>query len=491
MTTPQPPTVDARRKSEFAAELLRRARAWVPAWELDPASRDFGMALLDIAARFNSEVAERLDRIGEKNTRGLLDWLGIAGQAARAARMPVVLRLTEQRREPVLARAPVKLRADSAAGPIVFETESDLTLVPGQLAALVAVAPQDDAFYLPAPGIDNVEPPPPQPNAWRTRAFAEKGAARLQLDPEIGLAPGMLLQLGAYQYRVVTVDNDIVTLALPLDQDVDAGSTVSRVASFAPFDAGVARNRQLHALYIGDTELLDIKAAATIKVTGIAGLPAGAHWEYWGKLGDGDELAWQALAPTPADPLALLKPRGSVEPYEVGGVASRWLRAVTTQHTGAATTFDRLELLINPDATYDACPFGPQSGESPALDGVANATPQVLDGVFYPFGREPRLLDTFYLGCAEAFSKKLATVTMCFDLADPSMKSLTLIRRARGSVPVLAAAAQDGSLHLFRVEGGAAANGGPRLKPLREAVQPPSPKDGGQRLVRSPVQLDR
>lgn len=493
MTPPEPPIVDARRKGEFAAELLQRARAWIPTWELDPASRDFGMALLDIAARFNSEVAERLDRIGEKNTRGLLDWLGIRGQAARAARMPVVLRLTEQRREPVPARAPVKLRADGPDGPVVFETESDLTLIAGRLAALVAVSPADDAFYLPHPGIDDVEPSPPQPNAWRTRAFATKGANRLQLDPELGLAPGMLLQLGARQYRVVAVDSDIATLAPPLDADVEAGGTLARVASFAPFDQDLARNRQQHALYIGDDQLLDIEAAATIQVKGIAAVPAGARWEYWGKLGDGAEPAWQALAPAAADPLSLNKPRGAVEPREVAGIGSRWLRAVIPQHTGAATTFDRLELLINPALPDEACPFAPQSGESPALDGVANATPQVLDGVFYPFGREPRLFDTFYLGCAEAFSKRRAEVTMCFDLADPSMKSLTLIRRAHGPVaaPVLAAAAQDGSLHLFKVEPAPAANGAPRLKALRAAVQPPSPKDGGGRVGGSPVQLDR
>jgi hypothetical protein len=485
------PRVEKRRKKEFAAELLARARASIPDWELDPAARDFGMALLDIAARFDSEVAERLDRTGEKNRRGLLDWLGIQGQAARAARVPVVLRLGERTPNPVAAPAPVKLRADTAAGPVVFETETDITLVPGRLATLVAVDPADDALYLPPPGIDNVEPQPVLPDSWRTKAFAPGGAARLQLDPALGLDPGMLLLVGGHQYQLTEVDKDIVTFDPPLPpaDGIDAGTVVTKVASFAPFD-GQAQNRQAHVLYLGDDELLDIKAKAVIEVAGMASVAAGVRWEYWGKLEDGSVLAWQPLHPAAnrGAVLALEKPHGSIEPRAVGGIESRWIRAALGKQLGAAATFDQLQLRVSQGTPADPAPPDP-AAESPEIEGVANTTPQLLDGVFYPFGREPRLFDTFYLGCTEAFSKKLADVTLSFDLADPSMRALTVVPLSADAAPVLAAAAQDGYLHLLKVERDKGKNG--IVTHLRPPVQPPSPPDGGGVSGQAPRPLDR
>ena len=65
MKQPRAPQLDRRRAKEFEAELFARARAWIPSWGMDDDARDFGRALLRIAARFHSEVAERLDHRGE------------------------------------------------------------------------------------------------------------------------------------------------------------------------------------------------------------------------------------------------------------------------------------------------------------------------------------------------------------------------------------------------------------------------------------------
>ena len=89
-----PTSLDRRRTADFERELVARARAWIPDWGLDDAGRDFGQALLAVAARFDSEVAERLDRADEKMHRGLIDWLGLRGDAARPARMPIVFKST-------------------------------------------------------------------------------------------------------------------------------------------------------------------------------------------------------------------------------------------------------------------------------------------------------------------------------------------------------------------------------------------------------------
>src|SRR5439155_14603886 len=105
------PRLEKRRASDFERELVGRARAWVPSWGLDD-EHDFGRALLKVAARFSSEVAERLDRSGDKMRRGFLDWLGVRGDAARPARMPVVFKMAAKAVQSVIARAPVRMQVE-------------------------------------------------------------------------------------------------------------------------------------------------------------------------------------------------------------------------------------------------------------------------------------------------------------------------------------------------------------------------------------------
>ena len=87
------PKLETRRFAEFERELHERASAWLPGWALHDAEGDFGAALLRIAARFDSEVAERLDRAGDKMWRGFFDWLAVQGKAALPARMPIAFRM--------------------------------------------------------------------------------------------------------------------------------------------------------------------------------------------------------------------------------------------------------------------------------------------------------------------------------------------------------------------------------------------------------------
>jgi hypothetical protein len=203
---PNAPPLEKRRAADFAAELHERAQAWIPSWGLADGDHDFGHALLEIAARFNSEVAERLDRAGDKMRRGFLDWLGVRGEAARPARMPVVFKLADTAREAVLARAPVRMQVDAAGVPVIFETENDVNIVPGRLDAVVAVDEGADAFYLPPPGLSNLQPLEPLPAQWQVKSFASAGANRVQLDPELGLADDMIIEAAGKQYRIVKHD---------------------------------------------------------------------------------------------------------------------------------------------------------------------------------------------------------------------------------------------------------------------------------------------
>ena len=412
MKPPRAPELDARRTPEFSAELQERARAWIPEWGLGDGARDFGGALLEVAARFSSEIAERLDGAGEKMRRGFLDWLAVPRVAARPARMPVVFKLADTATEAVLASAPVRLQADAGGTSVIFETESDVRVVPGRLDVVIGVDAANDAYFLPPPGLSELKPLESLPAQWQLKAFASARSTKLQLDPELGLVADMILEVAGQQYRIVQVDKDLVTIEPPLVSDLAGSTVVTKVTLFSPFD-GKALKQQEHALYLGDADLLNVEAEAAIDVVGAAGLITGVTWQYWGKAGDKNEVDWQPLPPDgdrqkkTSDAVALKKPKGAMEQNVIAGQSSRWIRGISGPQPHSDQTFsvERLQLRINSEKDVPGSQTAkPPVGPTP--EAMTNSTPLVLSEPFYPLGREPRQFDAFYLGCSEAFSKK-------------------------------------------------------------------------------------
>ncbi|MDE2448654.1 MAG: hypothetical protein KGO22_06770 [Gammaproteobacteria bacterium] len=495
MSEPEAPSVEARRASDFESELLARARAWVPAWGADD-PQDFGRALLRVAARFNSEVAQRLDQVGEKAYRGFFDWLAVRGDAARPARMPVVFKLADPATDAVLARAPVSMQADAGSASVNFETEDDVLVLPGQLAAIVGADADADAIYLQIPGMTSLDPLPPLPTQWRLKSFAAAGSATLQLDPQVGLAPDMIVAIAGAQYRLVTVAKDIVTIDPPLPGSgagLAVGTPVDQVTAFAPFDPAT-RNRQMHALYLGHADLLNIDSAATIDIVGADALGT-LSWSYWGKAGTpGDVVTWQSLKPADKQPpgaLRLVKGLGSVEMLEVvPGKSARWIAAFAAHVDGSTPLLSGgpLQIEINADNATPACPLSdPSKAPQIAADAFANTTPITLGTVFYPLGKLPRQFDAFYLGCPEAFSKTGASVQLCFQMSDLSADSFSVVHGGAFADKVLASVGNDGALHLYSFDPAQQT-----IAPLygRDPLQPPSPASGGAQSTLPAVALD-
>lgn len=449
MKAPEAPRLDTRRTNELRTELLERARSWIPSWDLSDEQHDFGKALLDIAARFSAEVTERLDGAGEKMRRGFLDWLAVRGDAARPSRVPVVFKLTDSANDAVLAEAPVRLQADAGGVPLVFETEKDVRVIPGGIASVVAVDADADAFYLPAPGLSDLQPLEPLPVEWELKTFAAAGVKTLQVTPDTGLVKGMVVDAGGRQYEIEEVNGEIIKITFPLVGNLPDGTLLRKVSVFTPFEAGT-HNQQEHALYIGHMDLLNLEAPATIDVVGLARLGTSAKWQYWGKTGDLEEPDWQTLKQLGASDGALVleKPAGAVEVKEINGISSRWLRAYMKKAEGAPTQVDAIKLRINCTAPV-ACPPVGTEPPSPAAEAMANTTPLVLDKQFFPLGKEPRQFDAFYLGSQEVFSKKGASVQLCFELADPSFQALSAVRRGVLVDQVAAGVGRDRALHLF------------------------------------------
>lgn len=489
MKLPRTPKLDERREPQFFAELQERARAWISEWGVADGQGDFGRALLQIAARFNSEVAERLDQAGEKLRRGFLDWLAVRGEAARPARVPVVFKLVDTAQEGVLATPPVRLQADVAGSSVVFETENSVRVVPGRLDQVIALDADKDSFYVPPPGLGDLTPLKPLPTEWRLKSFASLGATALQLDPEAGLAPETIIEAAGQRYKIVKVDADLVTIEPKLAVELPEGTTVSKVTTFAPFD-DKTRSQQEHALYLGDSDLLNIEAEATIEVIGAAELSTGVTWEYWGKENKendevtvstnengekDDEAKWRTLTPEKSgNAVVLTKPKGAIEELPIDGKKCRWIRAMCKELEVQDRTFsvDSLRVRVNCLGGDMPCPPAEPEAASPTAEAMANNTPLVLSEPFYPLGREPRQFDAFYLGCKEAFSKKKAEAQICFEMSDATCQAYAVVRAGRFANKVLAGVGKDRALHLFSLNAGV-------LTRLRGPLRPPRPVEPG------------
>jgi hypothetical protein len=457
---PLDPPLDPRRAAEFRRELVERAGVWIRDWN-SASGNGFGTALLEVAARFGAQVAERLSRADEKLSLGLLDWLAVRAKAALPARMPVAFKLADTAAE-VLASKPVRLQADVDGATVVFETEADVRLVPGTLDLLVGVNAAADEYYLPPPGLSSLDPLEPLPTQWRIKSYADATATHLQLDPALGLEPEMLLEIGGQQFRVIEVEGDLVTIDPPLDVagGIEPGTVVDKVSDFDPF-GGAARNRQEHVVYLGDENLFNLEAPTVIELHGTRGKLSNATFEYFGKAADDDQSIWRELerdtdGAAGADTMTLSKPRGAIDPTGVSAIkSSRWIRARQTKVDDADDILltDQLSVVLNPGAANVECPASGAETDTGALaEGFANTTPLAFTGAFYPLGQEPKQFDTFYLGCADAFSKKSAAVSICFEFSNMAAHSLATLREGVFANRVLASVGGDGALHLLELD---------------------------------------
>ena len=183
---PPAPRLDARRAARVRARSCStRARAWIPAWGLDDGERDFGRALLEIAARFSSEVAERLDRGGRQDARAAFS-TGSPCAARRRGRRACRWRfkLADTAREAVAARA-----SGANAGRCPrhqcrrSKPKTTFASCRGGFELVVGVDADKDAFFLPPPGFSDLEPLEPLPTRWQLKSFAGPGSRRCSSIP--------------------------------------------------------------------------------------------------------------------------------------------------------------------------------------------------------------------------------------------------------------------------------------------------------------------
>jgi hypothetical protein len=436
---------------------MRLVPALAPDWS--PASGDFGLALLEIAARLGEETTQRLDRTAERDAIAFFDVLDLPPSPPRAATGMMVFALTESQPRAVFALARTQLSATNTAGDqVTFESGRTLRVAPGRIAEVIAVDPASDRIELAPDPVTSLEAPAALPDRYEVVTFAGAGTALLQISPAVGLAPGDMLRIGASAHSVAEVDDGLVSLRETLDAPVAAGEVVDRVAALEAFDL---RDLQRHVFHIGHAELLNLEQPAIISLD--LAPPDLAReltrldvaYSAYGTVEGADEGEWHPLELLGSNGSAIRLAKtwiGTVDELKLDGEKSRWVRAeLQSSVTGASGPLDRVSRICldvaslqdergtqsGTGGTGGSAPGGLVEGSRTIVSAFHNGTPLSTASRFYPLGPEPLRFDTFALAAPEALSKRGARATIAIDLADSSLVGFEVAAQPpRSTAPV-------------------------------------------------------
>jgi hypothetical protein len=358
------PQMDARDAAALQAELVAKLRTNVPEWSpVDPQTGEpeqVGAALVGIFARFGDIVIQRLNRAPDKNFLAFLDLLGVAPNPPQPARVPLTFTLAAGTTVDAVVPAGTQAAAPAAEGdkgPVIFETERELTVVAATLQKLIAVDAESDLV-------------------------ADRSALLLQPSPaDAALFAGdraneHLLYVG---WRADLADQKVTTLTLTM---------------------------QLNALPAPDTRELE---------------PADLQWEVWDGSTWNALAPANVVQPATLSGQYRFSNLPALPAVAVAGVTRRWLRCRLLKPLSTATQpasgMLRSSLLPAIDSAQASATFG-RSAFSPDF---AFANGQSLDTtrLFQPFGERPKIGDVFYLGSNEGFGLPGASISIAVAVANP------------------------------------------------------------------------
>ena len=161
MRSPAAPKIDKRRVEDLLYSMIESIPLHFSEWkekedipvEREPAlafaddRRDFGMALLKLAARMGEIVIEQLNRVPDKNFLAFLDLVGIDLSPPKSARVPLTFSLAERAPTNVSVVVPKWTKVGVAGvDEAVFETEEDLAVSRALLAQAYTLHPTNDSY---------------------------------------------------------------------------------------------------------------------------------------------------------------------------------------------------------------------------------------------------------------------------------------------------------------------------------------------------------
>jgi hypothetical protein len=353
-----------RTADELRADLVAKLHSNVPEWSaIDPKSgqpEPVGAALVGIFARFGEIVIQRLNRAPDKNFLAFLDLLGVAPNPPQPARVPLTFTLAPGTTVDAVVPAGTQAAAPAGEGdqgPVIFETERELTVVAAQLQTLIAVDTECDLVA--------------DRSALLT-APTPAGAALFSGDR----VNDHLLYVG---WRADLTAQKVTTLTLTLQLN----------ALPAP------ANRELQ--------------------------PADLQWEAWDGSAWIALAPANVVQPASLSGQYRFSNLPTMPALAVAGITRRWLRCrllkPLSPSTQPASGMLRSSLLPIIDGAEASATLA-RSGFSPDF---AFANAQKLDTTrpFQPFGERPKIGDAFYVGSNEGFGLPGAGISLALAVANP------------------------------------------------------------------------
>jgi predicted phage baseplate assembly protein len=134
------PDLDDRRWQDLVDEARALIPKYAPQWT-DHNPSDLGVTLVELFAHLVEGLIYRLNRVPDKNYLAFLDLLGITRDPGTPAQALLTFTAQPGTAATVPKGTQAQTRPSEAETPVVFETDADLTLVPGGVVAALLLGP--------------------------------------------------------------------------------------------------------------------------------------------------------------------------------------------------------------------------------------------------------------------------------------------------------------------------------------------------------------
>ncbi|AIQ42148.1 putative baseplate assembly protein [Paenibacillus sp. FSL R5-0912] len=371
------PTLDKRDQEQLVPELRRLIyqycrKEWTDLPELTADKK--ADALVHIFTGMLGKVIGRLNKAPEKNFTSFLNLIGIHPTPPRAAKVPLLFKLKPDADNFSTIPAGTRVSAQPENQPeVIFETEKDLTVIQPRLVRAVSLDPEEDQ--------------------WTNQdyLFAEEPTGR-----------------SAKLFRGDSTVVHRLYLGHPeLFGFQEAGSRVS--VYFNKPDAALATDAKSQR---GARDLLmDMdwfcfdEEGNTVQL-----FPSMAE--------SAEDSAWRAVVQF--DQLSGVHAK-TLAGYEQAEVLrewpGKWIFAELKKPITSSTQMPDIEDIRIGLNVVSPLPLAPDVT-------VNNGTLLDMGKDYYPFGDKPKVNDTFYIACSEAFSKPGSRITLKVELSEPEISKL-------------------------------------------------------------------
>ncbi|MBD2450060.1 putative baseplate assembly protein [Nostoc sp. FACHB-152] len=437
-----PPKIGSKNFETILQEIQKLVPFYTSEWIVSE-HQDSGSALLKIFAHLYTGTLQQLNLVPEKNFIAFLDMLGVKLLPAAQARVPVTFKVSDGTIAPVLIPAKTEVTAQALEGgdSIVFETERNIFATPAKLVDAYSVNNKKDSIFSAPPNFLTVE----KRTAFFARLVldAQQNQTSLFLDNTSEINAGDILKIGEASmlsgFEYVEVDEVSEKKVTIKNRLATSYYTDTLVEKNIIFDLSVGINKQEHILYLGHQDIFNITASVriTLELTCSQINLLGSDlikWQYCGGCKENKPLEWRDFDEFRVESNNLILDKNNddeIQEIEINGIKSRWIRYIVNglSESKLPPINDLQQVKIN-SIKVTATPLV-KDETTPCLSpdmAFYNDVPIDISQDFYPFGKQPRLSDSFYFASQEAFSKKGAPLTLQFKIIQPEEDFSTEIK---------------------------------------------------------------